>query len=226
MAIQRPSSIALLVQTLAGSTGSTENDVRTLALDTSGRACSIALFENENLIANRHELIGRGHAEWLVPWIAELVDHQKVDHILTGCGPGSFTGVRVAIAAARGLGLAWTVPVHGVNSLALIASASSISDDHLVAIEGGHGELFLQTFQVDGKMSELLSLSPEEGATQFKQHIVVGSGAERLVAVRGYGVAIPDEAQASQVFKVALEQRSLPPLPIYGRGPDAKPSPQ
>jgi tRNA threonylcarbamoyladenosine biosynthesis protein TsaB len=198
--------------------------VRTLAIDTSGRACSIALFENEALIASRHEVIGRGHAEWLVPWIAELMGDSRVDKIYTGCGPGSFTGVRVAIAAARGLGLAWQVPVHGVNSLALIAASTAISEERLVAIEGGHGELFLQPFGVDGNPAKLQSLTPEEGAGSFTQNIVIGSGAERLVAARGSGTALPEEANAAHLFQVSAEQRSLPPTPIYGRAPDAKPN--
>ena len=198
--------------------------MRTLAIDTSGRACSIALFDGKNLISHRHEVIGRGHAEWLVPWIAELLGDGRADQILTGVGPGSFTGVRVAIAAARGLGLAWQVPVLGVNSLALIAAAAGMDTDCLVATEGGHGELFLQLFQSTGQVGALGSFTPEAGAALFDQETVIGSGAERLVAVRGYGTAAVQEADAAHMLKVDAAQRSLPPSPIYGRAPDAKPN--
>jgi tRNA threonylcarbamoyl adenosine modification protein YeaZ len=77
--------------------------MRTLALDTSGAACSIALIEGDTIIAARHEALGRGHAERLIPWIAALPEGGQADRIIVGCGPGSFTGVRIAIAAARGL---------------------------------------------------------------------------------------------------------------------------
>ena len=199
--------------------------MRTLAIDTSGRACSIALFDDGNLIAHRHDVIGRGHAEWLVPWISELLGEGSADQILTGVGPGSFTGVRVAIAAARGLGLAWHVPVHGVNSLALVAAAYGLGKNCLVAVEGGHGELFLQPFQSTGQVGALGSFTPEAGAALYNQETVIGSGAERLVAVRGYGTAIVQEADAAHILKVDVAQRSLPPSPIYGRAPDAKPRP-
>ena len=198
--------------------------MRTLAIDTSGRACSIALFDDKKLIAHRHAVIGRGHAEWLVPWIAELLGDSRADQILTGVGPGSFTGVRVAIAAARGLGLAWHVPVLGVNSLALIAATAGSDDDCLVAIEGGHGELFLQSFQSDGHIGGLVSHTPQEGAAAFNHHFVIGSGADRLVASRGFGTAIAQDADAQYVFEVIQSQRTLPPSPIYGRAPDAKPN--
>ncbi len=198
--------------------------VRTLAIDTSGRACSIALFDGERLIASRHEVIGRGHAEWLVPWIAELMGTSRADQIVTGCGPGSFTGVRVAISAARGLGLAWQVPVYGMNSLALIAGGSHRAQDRLVAIEGGHGELFLQPFDQADEPGALLSLTPEAGALCFAQDIVIGSGAERLVAARGHGTAIVHEANTLHAFALGPLERGLPPVPIYGRAPDAKPS--
>ncbi|HEV8407854.1 MAG TPA: tRNA (adenosine(37)-N6)-threonylcarbamoyltransferase complex dimerization subunit type 1 TsaB, partial [Sphingomicrobium sp.] len=70
-----------------------------LAFDTSSAACTAALFEADACIAHSDELIGRGHAERLVPMIAELLDGRRVDQILVGVGPGSFTGIRVAIAA-------------------------------------------------------------------------------------------------------------------------------
>jgi len=74
-----------------------------LAFDTSSAACSAALFEDDECVARRDELIGRGHSERLVPMIAELLDWKRPERILVGVGPGSFTGIRVAIAAAHGL---------------------------------------------------------------------------------------------------------------------------
>ena len=79
-----------------------------LAFDTSSAACTAALFDGGGgCITRKDELIGRGHAERLVPMLAELLDGRKADRILVGVGPGSFTGIRVGIAAAHGLAIGW-----------------------------------------------------------------------------------------------------------------------
>uniref|UniRef100_UPI00359301A6 tRNA (adenosine(37)-N6)-threonylcarbamoyltransferase complex dimerization subunit type 1 TsaB n=1 Tax=Blastomonas sp. TaxID=1909299 RepID=UPI00359301A6 len=78
-----------------------------LVIDAATEACSVALFERDALIASDHAVLGRGHAERLIPMIAALPERGRADTILVNCGPGSFTGVRVGLAAARALALAW-----------------------------------------------------------------------------------------------------------------------
>lgn len=199
--------------------------MRTLALDTSGAACSIALFEDGALIAERHEVVGRGHAERLIPWIAGLPNGGRADSIIVGCGPGSFTGVRIGIAAARALALGWRVPVHGVSSLALIATGCD-ADIVTVAVEAGHGELFIQRFTGHPVMpfDALRSCLPADVAGA-PDSLVYGSGAERLVAAWGFGAASPAEVRAAHVVHLPAALTGLPPTPIYGRGPDARPMP-
>src|ERR1700712_731470 len=104
---------------------------RTLVIETATAACSVALIEDGRVVAPMHEIVGRGHAERLVPMIAELPRGGRADAILVDVGPGSFTGIRVGIAAARGLGLGWGIPVHGYSSLALIAAAAFAADPAL-----------------------------------------------------------------------------------------------
>ncbi len=193
----------------------------TLAIDTSGRACSVALLDDDDIIAERHEELGRGHAERLIPWIAALPEGGRADQIVAGCGPGSFTGVRIGIAAARGLGLGWDVPVFGLSSLALMAvrwDEAALT----VAIEGGHGEIFTQDFEGKPLMAvgELRSLPFEQAVAASAHDLIISNAAARLVAARGWGRAADASPRAADA---RLIKTFGPPVPIYGRGADAKP---
>ena len=96
-----------------------------LAFDTSSAACTAALFDGSGTcVAKADEVIGRGHAERLVPMIGELMDGRTSDEIVVGVGPGSFTGIRVAIAAAQGMAIGWNARLHGMSSLALLAAGA------------------------------------------------------------------------------------------------------
>src|SRR5881275_1492878 len=94
-----------------------------LAFDTSSAACTAALFDDGGAcVARSDEQIGRGHSERLVPMLAELLEGRAATRILVGVGPGSFTGIRVAIAAAHGLAIGWNAELLGMSSLALLAA--------------------------------------------------------------------------------------------------------
>lgn len=198
---------------------------RTLAIETATAACSVALLENGALVAERHEIVGRGHAERLVPMIAELPDHGRADLILVDCGPGSFTGVRVGLAAARALALAWGAEVRGYSSLALIAArAMEAGEPVAVALTGGHGEIFLQRFS-GAPMQPLgpsASLPPAQAGAIAPEAKVFGSGAAALVAARGWGEAVEAWPRAADVTLLPEQLAALPPRPLYGRPPDAK----
>ena len=197
-----------------------------LAFDTSSAACTVALFDDAGAcVASRDELIGRGHAERLVPVIAELMSGRRADQILVGVGPGSFTGIRVALAAAHGLAIGWNSKLEGLSSLALIAANGvPAQGDVAVAVTGGHGELFIQQF--DGSTlnpsSNLHNLPPAEAATAIDAALVVGSGAERLVEARGWGEAREQWPSAAKALSLPLSLRSLAPRPVYARAPDAR----
>ena len=199
--------------------------MKVLVIETATAACSVALLDGDRVVAARHELVGRGHAERLVPMIGDVLADagtDRADLIQVDCGPGSFTGIRVGIAAARGLALAWGVPVAGFSALALIAATAK--EDVGVAISGGHGELFVQRFghAPFAPMDALRSLRPEAAAAAVPDALVLGSGAEALVAARGTGraeEAFPNAADA-RLLPAALTD--LPPTPLYGRAPDAK----
>ena len=196
-----------------------------LAFDTSSAACTAALFDGAGAcVARADEVIGRGHAERLVPMIAELMDGRAADEIVVGVGPGSFTGIRVAIAAAQGMAIGWGAKLHGMSSLALLASGSSGNGDVAAAIRGGHGELFVQEFDRDSlnRRSVLLNLPPKEAAEQTSTKLVIGSGASDLVGARGWGEAVDGLPSSANLFRLPAELRTLAPKPLYARAPDAR----
>jgi tRNA threonylcarbamoyladenosine biosynthesis protein TsaB len=196
-----------------------------LVIDSATAACSVALLGDDGtLIDARHEIVGRGHAERLVPMIGDLTGGLRPASILVDCGPGSFTGVRVGLAAAHGLAIGWRIPLAGFSSLALIAAASG-EREVAVALLGGHGELFVQSYGGDpiGPLDELASLAQAAAAASVRADLVIGSGAEALVAARGFGRWADALPRAADAWALPPPLRSLPPRPIYGRAPDAKP---
>ena len=197
-----------------------------LVIDSATAACSVALIDGDALIDERHELVGRGHAERLVPMIAELLGGRRPEAILVDCGPGSFTGVRVGLAAAHGLAIGWRVPLLGFSSLAVIAAAAQGGgNEYAVALHGGHGQLFVQTYGREplSPRDALRSMLPQEAAAEIRAETIYGSGAEALVSARGHGLAIDALPRAADARLLPEILRSLEPRPIYGRAPDAKP---
>ncbi len=201
-----------------------------LAIDSATAACSAALIEGGAVLAERHETVGRGHAERLMPMIAELLAEPAIagrcpDSILVDCGPGSFTGIRVGLAAAHGLAIGWGVPLHGYSSMALIAASNRPETGEIaVALQGGHGELFVQSYGGDPlrPLDALRSLAPDAAAASVSAESVAGSGAEALVVARGSGTWREALPRAAGVHLLPEPLRALPPRPIYGRAPDAK----
>lgn len=199
---------------------------RVLAIDCATEACSAALFEDGKLLDRRYEVIGRGHAERLVPMIAELPGKGRAARILVSLGPGSFTGVRIGLAAARALGLAWGAEVLGYPTLALVAAMARRERPGPVTVcmTGGHGEWFVQDFAPDGlPAGPLASLTPGVAAARGVHPLIAGSQAESLCGLIGQGTKaialLPDAGEALLLPTVLL----TPDLaPLYGRPPDAR----
>ena len=195
-----------------------------LVIDSATAACSVALLDADGAVLDAaHEVVNRGHAERLLPMIEAVLAGRRPDAILVDCGPGSFTGVRVGLAAAHGLAIGWGIPVAGYSSMALIAAASGEAAA-TVALIGGHGELFVQDYGGDpiAPLGDLHSLSPAAAAA-CSGPLVLGSGARALVEARGAGEWRDALPRAADARSLPPPLRSLPPKPIYGRGPDAKP---
>lgn len=202
--------------------------MRTLAIDCSTEACSIALFDGETLLAHDHRILGRGHAERLVPMIAALPGKGKAQDILVALGPGSFTGIRIGIATARALALVWRAQVMGYPTPALVAAMACAAKGKQavdVAMNAGHGEWFIQSFDADGEgLGPVSSCPPQDAVSAASAALVAGTQAEALVARRGHGMALPLHPDARHALHLPRSLLSPDIQPIYGRPPDATPA--
>jgi tRNA threonylcarbamoyladenosine biosynthesis protein TsaB len=219
--------------------------MRVLAIDTALEACSAAVLDTEHAGIIAHESLGmqRGHAEALIPLIKRVMeraalDFARLDRIAVTIGPGSFTGLRVGIAAARGIGLAANIPVVGLSTLATYATPLIAADDTLpvvAAIDARHDNVYLQVFGPGGRTLVAPRVAPLREAVRA----AANSGAPRIVgtAANLLAAAWPPDERAPR----SVEQRSapdidwvaqlgaaaldtgLPPRPLYLRAPDAQP---
>lgn len=189
----------------------------TLAISTASPALSLALIEDDRVIAADHRLIGRGHAEALVPAIAALLGDRRPELILVDIGPGSFTGIRIGIAAARALGVAWGAPVLGFSGTSLVAAAAFAADPSLTqiaaVIDAGRGQSFVESLDRDfygGAIATVTTSALTPGAVPLAGDVPDAVAA----AWRGQ----PDCRHAALLPPAA---RSLPPAARYVRPPDA-----
>lgn len=193
------------------------------------------------MLGGDFRLLGRGHAEHIVGMIASLPDKGKADTICVNCGPGSFTGIRVGLAAAKALSMAWNAQISGYNCLQLSAimmaeqlavknqgaPSNNVNSDAVtifIANIAGHGELFGQLFDAHGgALSDLQTLPPETMAQHINADIIAGTGMDLLPASHNH-MLYPDARAfpAQQIAKIAL----LNAQPVYGRAPDATPAEQ
>ena len=198
----------------------------TLAIDCATEACSVALFDGDQRVAGDWRVLGRGHAEQLIPMIAALPDRGRAQRIAVATGPGSFTGVRVGLAAARALAFAWSAELIGYPSLALVAAIARDGRAPLplaVVATGGHGEWFVQRFDEQGRATgEAASCKPADAVAAIPETLIAGSQAQALVALRGYGEALALLPDANRFDLLPVDTLTGDVRPRYGREPDAR----
>jgi tRNA threonylcarbamoyladenosine biosynthesis protein TsaB len=209
--------------------------MRLLAIDTALEACSVGVVDGERIVL-RSENIGRGHAEVLMGQVASALGEAglafaDLDRIAVVVGPGSFTGLRVGIAAARGFALVTGKPALGIGTLAVHA-AEAKGSPVLATLAAGRGEIYGQFFAADGsEAGPPRAASPEVFAAEMTPDMgIAGSGADLVIAALPMDIhprivhrnAGPDIATLCRLALAAPEP-TAPPKPLYIRPPDAKP---
>ena len=206
-----------------------------LALETSSSLCAVCILDaaSGQVVGEISNDIGRGHAERLMDDVAEALKQAGVGYsaltaIACGVGPGSFTGIRVGVAAARGFGLALRIPVHGVTSLQAIALQAAGGKAILAVQDAGRDELHVQRFDARAKplgAPEALTLPALPLRPPDAPVIVCGSGAHLLAGQANVEIPpLPIIATAAAVAHASRDAAMrVTPTPIYLRAPDAKP---
>ncbi len=201
-----------------------------LIIDTSTATCSIALFDDDKLISSYHEFIGRGHAEILIPEVANVLGEKIPNQIYVNIGPGSFTGIRIGISAARALGLAWSIPCHGYSTMQLIAAQALKQIKNVderetriavdIIMTGGHGQYYMQSFDRNGNENSIIaSLTPEQCLLNCKAPYKAGDQANNIDNESKYiNINTPD----TRLFHDLLPYKKLVVSPLYVRPPDAQ----
>lgn len=214
-----------------------------LSIDTALDACAAAVLDTAGgVIARESQPMKRGHAEALMPLIARVmkasgVGFAALDRIAATTGPGSFTGLRVGLSAARGIALAAGKPVVGVTTLtAYAAPVVSENGAHPVisAIDARHDHVYFQVLGDDGRSlikPKVAPIAEALEAARFGTPHLVGNAAD-ILAARWPADAPPpfriDQQPAPDITWVAwlgaaVNPESSPARPYYLRAPDAKP---
>ncbi len=217
--------------------------MRILAIDTALDACAacVATDESDDLLGEEVMPLARGHAEALLPLIERVMAQvdggfESLGRVAVTVGPGSYTGLRVGLSAARAIGLATGIPVVGVTTLsALLAPQLAINGEGLIvaAIDARHGAVYLQAMSVaEGVVVPPSHIGLDEAVRHFagQKITVVGSGAPALAAAaktQGIEAEVADTgppqiAWVASLGLVADPDQALP-RPLYLRGPDAAP---
>ena len=217
--------------------------MRVLAIDTALGACAAAVLDSQAGAILAAESIGmmRGHAEAVMPLIARVMDAARsefveLNRIAVTVGPGSFTGLRVGISAARGIALAAARPAIGLSTLSALAAphvAARTGDTIIAAIDARNEQVYFQVFAPNGTTivtPRLDRLRAAVRAVPVGPTVITGSGAMLVAAHWPSGSPVPrvEDHAAPDIGWVArlgaaAQEEGAPPKPLYLRRPDARP---
>jgi tRNA threonylcarbamoyladenosine biosynthesis protein TsaB len=211
-----------------------------LALDTSMAACSVCVYDTDKSLAigANQQFMDRGQAEALAPMVQETmkmagVGFAELGRIAVTTGPGAFTGVRIGLAMARGLGVALNIPITGINSLAAIAANETVKNfPIMVAVDARAGEIYFASYDLSGhEVTGPAVASLDEARKLMPTHpvAILGTAAELLLQKLGTHPHRRSDAGdlpiAANFARLAasIPASDFPPEPLYLRAPDVKP---
>jgi tRNA threonylcarbamoyladenosine biosynthesis protein TsaB len=217
--------------------------MRVLAIDTALGACAAAVLDSSvgAMLASESVLMARGHAEAIMPMIARVMDKAQcefshLNRVAVTVGPGSFTGLRVGISAARGIALAANRPAIGLSTLSALAAphvAARTGDTIIAAIDGRNEQVYFQVFAPNGTTIVTPRLDRVRAAVRavpVGPTIITGSAAALVAAHWPSGSPAPhvEEHAAPDIGWVArlgaaAQDEGTAPKPLYLRRPDARP---
>jgi tRNA threonylcarbamoyladenosine biosynthesis protein TsaB len=204
-----------------------------LALDTALGACSVAVTNGGRLCVALSEPMTRGHQERLAPMVAEAMNQAgleftALDRIAVCVGPGSFTGVRVGVAFAKGLAMALDAPCVGVGALEALAAETGEGPVAAV-VDGRRGQLYLQCFDDGRALTEPAAVEVAAGVAQIRTVFgtrtprFLGTGADALALELGGAVELRTAPDPVVIARLALLKSAQgAAAPIYLRPPDAR----
>jgi tRNA threonylcarbamoyladenosine biosynthesis protein TsaB len=213
--------------------------MKLLAIDTSMQACSAAVFDagQARILTGRHVLMERGHAEAIAPMVKEVLSEAGIrpaglDRIAVTVGPGTFTGVRIGLAMAKGMGLALGVPVVGIDTLTAIAQNEKDRGRMiLVASDARLEEVYAALFDAHGNPIHapmIIGLHRIAGLLPDGRVTVMGTAADGVMACNGANMVRSRAGDLPAAAAFAPLAATLPPpasmpRPLYLRSPGAKP---
>ncbi|QTC90710.1 tRNA (adenosine(37)-N6)-threonylcarbamoyltransferase complex dimerization subunit type 1 TsaB [Brevundimonas goettingensis] len=204
--------------------------MKVLVIDTALNACTAAVFDGDSPLGVRVEPMAKGHQERIGGLVRDAVadagGFDGIARIGVTVGPGSFTGLRVGLAFAQGLGAALGVPVVGISTLAALArSADGGAGATAAVIDARRGQVYLQTFQ-DGAPTmapTALALDAARETLSGEDRIWAGSGVSLVTgALAAEPITVPTP-EALAALTIAADPAEAPPTPLYLRAPDATP---
>ena len=203
--------------------------MRLLVIDTALGACTAAVFEDDRALAVRFEPMTKGHQERIGGLVRDVMAEagggfESLDRIGVTVGPGSFTGLRVGLAFAKGLSAALAIPAVGVGSLEALAQPHK--GRVFAVLDAKRGQVYLQAFDDGAAVSAPDALPIETAAARVAElapDILVGTGAALLAQMRPSAQAIAvDHADPAAIAALGASRSPVPPHPLYLRAPDAK----
>jgi len=203
-----------------------------LGLDVCLNACSVAVTDGDRVLARASQVMARGHQERLAPMVQAVMAEARLafvrlERVGVTVGPGSFTGLRVGLAFAKGLGQALSIPVVGVGALeALAAGRPGLV---FATIDARRDQVYLQAFEAGAALMAPDVLPPGTACARLAEIaagralVLVGSGATLLApAAPGARIVEAEGADPVAVARLAAGREPVPPRPLYLRAPDAR----